>query len=282
MLARRALQILTGILLGFALVALVVLLTPPPSSQVEWAGASPPPAPYPAPDLELEDLEGNRVNLASFRGRTTVVFFGYSNCPDVCPATLLNLSGALDRMSARDQDRLQVVFVTLDPERDTRERLRDWMENFHPSIVTLRGDREETWMQASRWGVHASITPVTAPATGEPGDHGEHGATGEHAAHGEPETRADAPPQQPEHEAHAGHDEDTAQADPHAAHLHDAGPWGFPEGLDALVPAGAPGAYFVDHSTRSFVLDRQGRVVLFLAPFQGAEAMAEDLARIIR
>ncbi len=246
--------------MGLALVALVVLLTPPPMSEVDWAGASPPPMPYPAPPLELEDPDGNRVNLASFRGRTTVVFFGYTNCPDVCPATLLNLSGALDRLPRRQADRLQVVFVSLDPERDTPERMRSWLANFHPSIVGLTGPRDEVWSQAARWGVHAAITPVGL----EPGADAHDG----HGAHGDPaDPEAAVAP---------------AAADPHAAHAHDAGPWGLPEGLDAVVAPAAPGAYWVDHSTRSFVLDRQGRIVLFLAPFQGADAMVEDLRRVMR
>jgi protein SCO1 len=170
MLARRALQIVTGILLGLAVVALVVLLTPPPLAQVEWAGASAPPMAYPAPPLELADPDGNPVNLASFRGRTTVVFFGYTHCPDVCPATLLNLSRALDQLRPREADRLQVVFVSLDPERDTPERMRSWLANFHPSIVGLTGAQDDVWAQAAAWGVHAAITPVReADAEGDTG-----------------------------------------------------------------------------------------------------------------
>jgi protein SCO1 len=233
---RRLPQILSGVLLGLAFVAAVVLLTPPPSEGGgEWDGASPPPQPYPAPPLELLDVEGETVNVASFRGRTTVVFFGYTHCPDVCPATLLNLSGALDRLTPRQADRLRVVFVSLDPERDTPERLRSWMANFHPSIVALTADRETVWSQASLWGVHAAINPRM----------------------------------------------ETPAEDPHAAHQHDPGPDGLPEGLEAIVTPGLPGAYAVEHSTRSFVLDRQGRIVLFLAPFQGAESMAMDLRRIL-
>jgi len=246
---RRILQIVTGLLIGLALVAGILWLTPPPPSAVAWDGASPPPAPYPAPPLELMDLEGETVHLASFRGRHTVVFFGYTHCPDVCPATLLNLTGALNRMSPREAGRLQVIFVSLDPDRDTPDRLRSWMENFHPDILALTGPRESVWEQASRWGVHAGITPVLplepAADTGDP-----HGA----------------------HAAHQGAE----------AHAHDPGPWGLPDGLETIIVPGAPGAYAVEHSTRSFVLDRQGRIVLFLAPFQGADAMANDLRRILR
>jgi protein SCO1 len=236
---RRALQLTTGLLIGLALVASILWLTPPPPSDLEWVGASAPPAPYPAPPLELVDVHGEVVNLASFRGRHTVVFFGYTNCPDVCPATLLNLSGALSQMSRRDADRLQVVFVTLDPERDTPERLGSWMQNFHPDILALSGTEESVRTQAARWGVHAATTPVVPIPAPTP--------------------------------------------DPHAGHqAHDPGPWGLPDGLDEIIVPGAPGAYAVEHSTRSFVVDRQGRIVLFLAPFQGADAMLADLRRAMR
>jgi protein SCO1 len=246
---RRILQIVTGLLIGLAFVAVIVWLTPPPPSEVLWEGASPPPAPYPAPPLELLNMEGDTVHLASFRGRHTVVFFGYTHCPDVCPATLLNLSGALRQMSARETARLQVVFVSLDPDRDTPERLRSWMMNFHPDILTLTGPREWVWEQASRWGVHAGISPVA------------------------PMSPADDPA-----DPHAGHGAGQSSG----AHAHDPGPWGLPDGLDDIIVPGSPGAYAVEHSTRSFVLDRQGRIVLFLAPFQGADAMAKDLRRILR
>lgn len=273
---RRLVQIGTGLILGLSLVALVILLTPPPSSvDLAWDGATPPPRPYPAPSLVLEDVDGETVNLASFRGRTTVVFFGYTYCPDVCPATLLNLSGALDRMTARERDRIRVLFVTLDPERDTPERLRGWMENFHPEIVALRGEEEDIWRQVAAWGVHAARVPVTRDPPAEGTGSTDREAHAGHAGHaGEPtpaEDTAEASPQDP-HAGHAGH----------AGHVHDPGPFGLPEGLDAVVFPGAPGAYFVDHSTRSFVLDRQGRIVLFLAPFQGAESMLADLRQVLR
>ncbi len=249
MLARRALQIATGTLVGLAVVAALVLLTPPPPGPWDWEGASPPPQPYPAPTLELDDVDGNRVNLASFRGRTTIVFFGFTHCPDVCPATLLNLGRMLDDMPRREADRIQVVFVSLDPERDTPERMRSWLANFHPSIVGLTASRDEVWAQAAAWGVHAAIVPTVVPGA-DAGDHGDHEEPDPHAGHG--------------------------------AHDHDTGPWGLPEGLDRVVYPAAPGAYSVDHTARSFVVDRQGRIVLFLAPFQGPEAMAADLRRVIR
>jgi protein SCO1 len=225
---RRILQVTTSALVGLAIVAAIVWLTPPPMTDVEWAGASPPPSPYPAPELELPDLDGERVNLASLRGRTTVLFFGFTNCPDVCPATLHSLSRVLDDFSARELDRIRVVFVTVDPERDTPERLDEWMANFHPEILTLRGTEEEVMETAREWGVHVAQVPAGA------------------------------------HAGHMGHDPSLSD-----------------EVNEAVTP-GAPGEYGVDHTARSFVVDRSGRIVLFLAPFQGWEAMAADLRRVIR
>jgi cytochrome oxidase Cu insertion factor (SCO1/SenC/PrrC family) len=265
--SHRLLQIGTGALLGLAAAAVILFLAPGPPGAQEWVGASPPPSPYPAPPLELEDLDGNRVNLAEFRGWTTVVFFGYTHCPDVCPATLLNLSSAMEELGRR-ADRVRVVFVTVDPERDTPERLRSWLANFHPGIVPLRGSEERLREVASGWGVHMSVAAS-------------------HEAHDEPAGRSDpgrrrAPAGDPDHGGRGDQGgEGAAQVpDGHAGHA----PSGtvLPAEVEALVAPGAPGAYGVTHSSRSFVVDRSGRVVLFLAPFQGGEAMAADLRRVIR
>ncbi len=255
--SHRILQIGTGVLLGLAVAGAVLLLTPGPPSGEPWAGASPPPSPYPAPPLELEDLDGNVVNLAEFRGWTTVVFFGYTHCPDVCPATLLNLSRAMEELGRR-ADRVRIVFVTVDPERDTPERLRSWLVNFHPGIVALRADEDRIREVAAGWGVYVSRT------AGHEG-HGAHGADGGEGA--EVGAGVDAEPEEVEGAAHAGHAAPDASLPP--------------EVLERVTP-GAPGAYGVDHSARSFVVDRSGRVVLFLAPFQGGEGMAADLRRVIR
>lgn len=254
--SHRLLQIGTGVVLGLAVAMAVLFLAPGPPGTQEWAGASPPPAPYPAPPLELDDLDGNRVNLSEFRGWTTVVFFGYTHCPDICPATLLNLSRAMDELGRR-ADRLRIVFVTVDPERDTVERLESWLTNFHPGIVGLRGSEEEIREQASRWGVHMAI------ATSHEG-HGAQGAQGAQELGGGSQDGDHAPESANAHDGHGSSDANLPQ-----------------EVID-LVPPGAPGAYGVDHSARSFVVDRSGRIVLFLAPFQGGESMAADLRRVIR
>ncbi|MEP6491249.1 MAG: SCO family protein [bacterium] len=92
------------------------------------------------PDFTLEDTEGRDFHfVADTRGMTTLLYFGYTNCPDVCPAHLANIAGALARMSPADQARVRVVFVTTDPSRDTLPRLRGWLNNFDRRFIGLRG-----------------------------------------------------------------------------------------------------------------------------------------------
>ncbi len=90
-------------------------------------------------DFVLTDPQGQARRLADFKGKAVVVFFGYTQCPDVCPTTLLSMREVLNRLG-NDAGRVQVVFVTLDPARDTPQVLAEYVTAFHPSFVGLRGD----------------------------------------------------------------------------------------------------------------------------------------------
>lgn len=96
-----------------------------------------------ARDFSLPDAQGRQRSLKDFAGKVVVVFFGYTQCPDVCPTSLQELAEAKRQLGA-DGDRLQGVFVTLDPERDQPEVLKAYMESFDPSFVALRGTPEQT------------------------------------------------------------------------------------------------------------------------------------------
>lgn len=91
----------------------------------------------------LPDLDGRPRTLADFQGRAVVLFFGFTHCPDVCPTTLAELATIKQRLGPAGE-RLQTVFVTVDPERDTPELLKAYMANFDPSFVALRGTPEQT------------------------------------------------------------------------------------------------------------------------------------------
>jgi protein SCO1 len=108
--------------------------------------------------LELPDADGKPRSLADFKGKATLVFFGFVQCPDVCPTTLAELA-EVKRSLGADGDRVQGVFVTLDPERDTPEVLKKYVTAFHPSFVALRGTPEQTRAAAKEFKVFFAKVP---------------------------------------------------------------------------------------------------------------------------
>jgi len=100
--------------------------------------------PIPKPDFTLLDTEGRPFDfLAETEGYLTLLFFGYTYCPDICPVHLANLAEVLRGMPWEVQSRTRVVFVTLDPARDTPERIRKWLDAFNREFIGLRGTQEE-------------------------------------------------------------------------------------------------------------------------------------------
>ena len=108
--------------------------------------------------LELTDTDGKPRSLADWRGKVIVVFFGYTQCPDVCPTTMAELAQIRTQLGA-DGDRLQTVFVTIDPERDTPEVLKAYVANFGPNVVALRGDAGQTAAAAKEFKVFYAKVP---------------------------------------------------------------------------------------------------------------------------
>jgi len=106
-----------------------------------------------AKDFALPDADGRLRSLKDFSGQAVVVFFGYTQCPDVCPTTLAEVAQAKQLLGA-DGSRVQAVFVTLDPERDTAEVLKAYMRNFDPGFVALRGSPEQVAALAKDFKVY--------------------------------------------------------------------------------------------------------------------------------
>ncbi len=94
-------------------------------------------------DFALTDHNGKPRTIADFRGKLVFVFFGYTHCPDVCPTTLSEMAGIMKSLGS-DADKLQVLFVTLDPERDTPEVMAGYVPAFHPGFLGLYGDQPTT------------------------------------------------------------------------------------------------------------------------------------------
>ena len=95
-----------------------------------------------ARDFSLADHNGRTRSLKDFAGKVVVVFFGYTQCPDVCPTSMAELA-EIRKLLGADGDRLQGIFVTVDPDRDTPEVLKAYMENFDPSFLALRPSSPE-------------------------------------------------------------------------------------------------------------------------------------------
>jgi protein SCO1/2 len=153
--------------------------------------------------FSLTDHHGKPRTLADFRGRLLVLSFGFTHCPDVCPTTLADTAAALKQLGA-DAARVQVAFITVDPERDTGEVLAKYVTAFHPEFLGLRGDAAATQQAAKEFKIF--------------------------------------------YDKRAG---------------------------------GAPGAYSMDHSAQSYVLDAQGRLRLLVRHDRLGQDLAEDLRTLI-
>ena len=155
--------------------------------------------------LALRDHHGQPRTLEDFRGKLVVLFFGYTHCPDVCPTTLSDMAQAFKLLGPEAAAQVQVLFVTVDPERDTPAVLEQYVPYFHPSFLGLYGSAEEVARVAREFRVVYR-------------KHTEPGASG----------------------------------------------------------------YLVDHTAGSYVLDRQGRLRLFLPFAHPPQDIAHDLSRLLQ
>jgi len=115
-------------------------------------------------DFRLTDHTGKPRTLADFRGKAVVMFFGYTQCPDVCPSTMMEMTAVLQQLG-KDAARVQMLFVTVDPERDTRELLSHYVPAFDPSFLGLYGDLEATARTAKEFRVFYQKQPGSTPAS---------------------------------------------------------------------------------------------------------------------
>jgi protein SCO1 len=111
-----------------------------------------------AREFSLKDHAGARRTLADYRGKLVVVFFGFTQCPDVCPTTLSDMAEVKKRLG-KDGDAVQVIFITVDPERDTPQLLAQYVPGFDPTFVGLRGSPEETTAVAKEFKVFYQKVP---------------------------------------------------------------------------------------------------------------------------
>ncbi len=115
----------------------------------------------PAPEFVLMDQRGQSFSLSSLKGRVVMMFFGYTYCPDACPATLVKFRQVKEQLGD-NAEKVAFVFVTVDPERDTPERLKTYLDNLDKSFIGLTGQKETLERVWKDYGVYAEKEPAPA------------------------------------------------------------------------------------------------------------------------
>jgi protein SCO1/2 len=117
--------------------------------------------PRAAPDFALRGSDGKELTLSRYRGKVVILEFGFTSCPDVCPVTLGALAGARKKLVAEGRD-VQVVYITVDPERDDAEHMRKYLANFDPTFVGGTGSAEQLEAVRKEYGIAAERVTTAA------------------------------------------------------------------------------------------------------------------------
>ena len=102
--------------------------------------------------FSLKDVNNNQISEKSFEGPLTALFFGFTHCPDVCPMTLNKLDIIVDRLK-KDNKKIKVIFISIDPARDTPEVMRDYINSFNNNFVGITGEPEKIFLLSKSWGI---------------------------------------------------------------------------------------------------------------------------------
>ena len=105
--------------------------------------------------FSLKDVNNNIITEKSFEGPLTAIFFGFTNCPDVCPMTLNNLNLVINNLDKKKKEKFKVFFVSIDPERDTPEIIKDYLNSFENKIYGITGDPKKIFVLSKSWGIHS-------------------------------------------------------------------------------------------------------------------------------
>jgi len=157
----RVLQVGLGLLVLIGVVMGIAVLLPKTDT---FRGTLYDPA-LPAPEIELTQGNGSSFRLSEMRGRVVLLFFGYTSCPDVCPTTLSDLHRVMGELGS-NADQVQVVFATVDPNRDTPEKLQEYVSIFDPSFIGLSGSMDEMEKVWADYGVYREEEQLPNSATG--------------------------------------------------------------------------------------------------------------------
>jgi len=142
---KTSITVLGGCLVLFIFILLPVILSIQEKKEdivASYAGSS----------FILKDVNNNPITEKSFQGPLTAIFFGFTNCPDVCPLTLANIDQVIEKLNDVENEKLKVFFVSIDPERDSPEVIKDYLGSFKNKIYGITGDPEKIFLLSRSWG----------------------------------------------------------------------------------------------------------------------------------
>ena len=143
---KTSITILGGCLVLFIFIFLPVVLSIQEKKEdivASYAGSS----------FVLKDVNSDPITEKSFQGPLTAIFFGFTNCPDVCPLTLTNIDQVMERLNDAENKKLKVFFISIDPQRDSPEIIKDYLDSFKNKIYGITGEPEEMFLLSKSWGV---------------------------------------------------------------------------------------------------------------------------------
>ena len=142
---KTSLTIITGCFVIFLFIMLPIFLSV--QSDKEKYVAS-----FKGSEFSLKDMNNNVITDESFKGPLTAIFFGFTNCPDICPMTLNKMDIALSRLKKQNKS-LKLFFISVDPERDTPEVVKDYLNSFENNFVGITGEPEKIYLLSQSWGI---------------------------------------------------------------------------------------------------------------------------------
>ena len=142
---KNSITIIGGCLIIFLFIMLPVFLSMQDKKDESIAS-------FKGSDFSLKDMNNNTITQESFDGPLTAIFFGFTNCPDVCPMTLNKMDIVLDKLENKKKD-VKVFFISVDPEKDTPEVIKNYLSNFDNKFIGITGDPEKIFLLYKSWGV---------------------------------------------------------------------------------------------------------------------------------
>ena len=143
---KTSIAIITGCLLIFLFIMLPIFLSmEKQKDDIE--------ARFKGSEFSLLDVNNETITDRSFKGPLTAIFFGFTNCPDICPMTLNNLDIAINNLEKKKKEKFKVFFVSIDPERDTPEVIKEYLNSFENKMYGITGDPKKIFLMSQSWGV---------------------------------------------------------------------------------------------------------------------------------